>query len=149
MAELAISRAYIKIASVLVLDEPTSALDAKAEVDVYNHFQNMAENKSVLFISHRLGSNLCSLTQGKSLRKGSHATGALTNLCSASNHPNTYSQNPYFVHMYEAKKARCYGPNLGTRSNSLKPPSRRPPLIELIAGSSLTVCSTIKPTLSV
>ncbi|WP_259618432.1 ABC transporter ATP-binding protein [Paenibacillus doosanensis] len=75
--KLAISRAYIKNASVLVLDEPTSALDAKAEVDVYNHFQNMAENKSVLFISHRLGyakltDRIFVLDSGKIVEEGSH-----------------------------------------------------------------------------
>lgn len=75
--KLVISRAYIRDASVLVLDEPTSALDAKAEVDVYHHFQKMAENKSVLFISHRLGyakltDRILVLDSGKIVEQGSH-----------------------------------------------------------------------------
>ena len=53
---LASARAYFRDASVLVLDEPTAALDAKAEVEVYRRFRDMSQGKSVLLISHRLGS---------------------------------------------------------------------------------------------
>ncbi len=53
---LASARAYFREASVLVLDEPTAALDAKAEVEVYRRFRDMSLGKSVLLISHRLGS---------------------------------------------------------------------------------------------
>ena len=53
---LASARAYFREASVLVLDEPTAALDAKAEVEVYKRFRDMSKGKSVLLISHRLGS---------------------------------------------------------------------------------------------
>ena len=53
---LASARAYFREASILVLDEPTAALDAKAEVEVYKRFRDMSEGKSVLLISHRLGS---------------------------------------------------------------------------------------------
>ena len=54
--KLAIARAYLRDAKILVLDEPTAALDAQAEVEVYRHFRDMAQGKSVLLISHRLGS---------------------------------------------------------------------------------------------
>jgi ATP-binding cassette subfamily B protein len=54
--KLAIARAYFRDAGVLVLDEPTAALDARAEVEVYRQFRDMAQGKSLLLISHRLGS---------------------------------------------------------------------------------------------
>ncbi len=53
---LAIARLYLRDAELLVLDEPTSALDALAEVEVYRQFLELSSNKSVLLISHRLGS---------------------------------------------------------------------------------------------
>ncbi len=53
---LAIARAIYKNAPVLVLDEPTSALDPKAEHEIYEGFQKIAENRTAVFISHRLTS---------------------------------------------------------------------------------------------
>ena len=52
---LASTRDYFREASVLVLDEPPSVLDAKADVEVYRRFRDMYQGKSVLLISHRLG----------------------------------------------------------------------------------------------
>ncbi len=75
---LASARAYIRDASVLVLDEPTAALDARAEVDVYRRFRDMSEGKTVLLISHRLGSarladRIVFLDDGRITEQGSHA----------------------------------------------------------------------------
>jgi ATP-binding cassette subfamily B protein len=63
---------------VLVLDEPTAALDARAEVEVYRRFRDMAEGKTVLLISHRLGSarladRIIVLEHGHIVEEGSHA----------------------------------------------------------------------------
>ena len=74
---LASARAYFRDASVLVLDEPTAALDAKAEVEVYRRFSDMSEGKSVLLISHRLGSarladRIVFLEGGRITEEGSH-----------------------------------------------------------------------------
>ena len=54
MQRLAIARAIYKDAPVLVLDEPTSALDPKAEYEIYNNFQRMAQDRTAIYISHRL-----------------------------------------------------------------------------------------------
>ncbi len=75
---LAGARAYFRDASVLVLDEPTAALDPKAEVEVYRSFADMSVDKSVLLISHRLGSarladRVVFLEGGRIAEEGSHA----------------------------------------------------------------------------
>ena len=54
--KLAIARAYLRDSAVLVLDEPASALDALAERDVYRQFLDLSAGKTVVLISHRLGS---------------------------------------------------------------------------------------------
>lgn len=51
--KVALARAYMKDANVLVLDEPTSALDAKAEFDVFERFINLTKGKTSIIISHR------------------------------------------------------------------------------------------------
>ncbi len=55
---IAISRAFMGDKPVLLLDEPTSQLDPLAEADLYNEFAEMAENKTAIFITHRLGSTM-------------------------------------------------------------------------------------------
>ncbi len=74
---LASARAYMRDASVLVLDEPTAALDARAEVEVYRRFRDMSEGKTVLLISHRLGSarladRIVFLNEGRIAEQGTH-----------------------------------------------------------------------------
>ena len=74
---LAIARLYLRDAELLVLDEPTSALDALAEVEVYRQFLNLSSDKSVLLISHRLGSarladRVVFLSDGEIVEQGTH-----------------------------------------------------------------------------
>ena len=74
---LASARGYFRDASVIVLDEPTAALDPKAEVEVYRRFQDMSEGKSVLLISHRLGSarladRIVFIDDGRITEEGTH-----------------------------------------------------------------------------
>jgi ATP-binding cassette, subfamily B, bacterial len=76
--KLAIARAYLRDAVLLVLDEPTAGLDAKAEAAVYERFRDMADCRSALLISHRLGSarlanRILVLDQGRIIEQGSHA----------------------------------------------------------------------------
>lgn len=51
--KVAIARAYMRDAQVLILDEPTAALDARAEYEVFQRFKDLSEGKSAVLISHR------------------------------------------------------------------------------------------------
>src|SRR5262249_28665605 len=75
--KLAIARAYLRDAEILVLDEPASALDALAELEVYRQFLDLSAGKTVLLISHRLGSarladRIILLHQGRIVQSGTH-----------------------------------------------------------------------------
>ncbi len=75
--KLAIARAYLRNAEILVLDEPASALDALAEREVYRQFLEISEGKAVLLISHRLGSarladRILFLQEGHIVQEGTH-----------------------------------------------------------------------------
>lgn len=54
--KLAIARALYLDANMVILDEPTSALDALAEANIYEQFQSLVNNKTAIYISHRLSS---------------------------------------------------------------------------------------------
>lgn len=51
--KVAIARAYMREAQVLILDEPTAALDARAEYEVFQRFKELSAGKSAVLISHR------------------------------------------------------------------------------------------------
>ncbi len=55
--KLAISRALYKDSPIVILDEPTASLDPKAENEIYENFFHMAENRTAIFISHRLAAS--------------------------------------------------------------------------------------------
>jgi ATP-binding cassette, subfamily B, bacterial len=54
--KMAIARAYMRQAEVLVLDEPTAALDARSEFEVFERFKELSAGKTALLISHRFSS---------------------------------------------------------------------------------------------
>lgn len=56
--KVAIARALYKNASMVIMDEPTSALDPLAEADIYHNFNNMVNNKTAIYISHRMSSSV-------------------------------------------------------------------------------------------
>jgi len=75
--KVALARAYMKDAKVLILDEPTSALDAKAEKDVFERFIGLTENKTSIIISHRFSTvrqadRILVLDEGTVLELGTH-----------------------------------------------------------------------------
>jgi len=54
--KIAIARAYMREAAVLVLDEPTAALDARSEFEVFKRFKELSDGKTAVLISHRFSS---------------------------------------------------------------------------------------------
>lgn len=54
--KIAIARAYMRNAELLILDEPTAALDARSEYEVFQKFKDLSNGKTALFISHRFSS---------------------------------------------------------------------------------------------
>ncbi len=74
---LAMARALYKDGAVIVLDEPTAALDALAEDRMYHEFDKMVENKTSIFISHRLSSTrfcdkIALFEKGEIIEYGTH-----------------------------------------------------------------------------
>ncbi len=75
--KIALARAFMRDARILVLDEPTSALDAQAEHEVFTHFRKLTEGKTAVFISHRfstvrLADRIFVIENGSILESGSH-----------------------------------------------------------------------------
>lgn len=75
--KIAIARALYKDAPFIILDEPTAALDPAAEYEVYSRFQEIVENKTVVYISHRLSScrfcdEIVVFDRGQIVQQGSH-----------------------------------------------------------------------------
>jgi ATP-binding cassette, subfamily B, bacterial len=54
--KVAIARAYMRDAQLLILDEPTAALDARAEFEVFKRFKELSHGKTAVLISHRFSS---------------------------------------------------------------------------------------------
>ena len=74
---LALARALYKDAPIIVLDEPTAALDALAEYKLYKNFDGIIQNKSAIYISHRLSSTrfcdrIAMFKSGEMVEYGSH-----------------------------------------------------------------------------
>jgi ATP-binding cassette subfamily B protein len=75
--KLAIARAYMREADVLILDEPTAALDARAEFEVFQRFKELSRGKTAVLISHRFSSvrmadRILVLADGKVEAEGTH-----------------------------------------------------------------------------
>jgi len=75
--KIAIARAYMRDAQLLILDEPTAALDARAEFEVFKRFTELTEGKSAVLISHRfstvrMATRILVLVNGEMAEIGSH-----------------------------------------------------------------------------
>jgi ATP-binding cassette subfamily B protein len=76
--KIALARAFMRDAQVLILDEPTSSLDPQAEYEVFARFRELSAGKSAIFISHRfstvrLADRILVLENGKIIEEGAHA----------------------------------------------------------------------------
>jgi ATP-binding cassette subfamily B protein len=75
--KVALARAYLRDAQVLILDEPTAALDARSEFEVFRRFSELTAGKMALFISHRFSTvraadRILVLANGKIAEEGTH-----------------------------------------------------------------------------
>jgi ATP-binding cassette subfamily B protein len=75
--KVALARAYLRDAQLLILDEPTAALDARSEFEVFRRFSELTAGKSALFISHRfstvrMADRIVVLENGQIIEEGSH-----------------------------------------------------------------------------
>lgn len=75
--KIALARAYMRDASLLILDEPTAALDARAEFEVFQRFADLTRGKMAVLISHRfstvrMADRILVLEKGRLLEIGTH-----------------------------------------------------------------------------
>jgi len=75
--KLALGRAFMRDAQILILDEPTAALDALAEYEVYKRFAELTAKKTTIFISHRfstvrMAQQILVLESGQLVEQGTH-----------------------------------------------------------------------------
>lgn len=75
--KVALARAFLRDAQILVLDEPTSALDVEAEAEVFKKFRQLARDRTAILISHRLSTvrmadRIYVLENGKVVESGDH-----------------------------------------------------------------------------
>ena len=75
--KIAIARALYKDAPLVILDEPTSALDPISEYEIYQHFDSMVQDKTSIYISHRMSScrfcdKILVFDEGQIVEEGNH-----------------------------------------------------------------------------
>lgn len=75
--KVALARAYLRNAQLLILDEPTAALDARSEFEVFHRFSELTSGKMALFISHRFSTvrsadRILVIENGKITEEGTH-----------------------------------------------------------------------------
>jgi ATP-binding cassette subfamily B protein len=75
--KIALARAYLRDAQVLILDEPTAALDARSEHEVFERFAELTKGKMALLISHRfstvkMADRILVLESGRIAEQGPH-----------------------------------------------------------------------------
>jgi ATP-binding cassette, subfamily B, bacterial len=75
--KIALARAYLRDAQLLILDEPTAALDAKSELEVFERFAELTAGKMALLISHRfstvrMADRIVVLEGGQLVEEGTH-----------------------------------------------------------------------------
>lgn len=76
--KIALARAYMRDAQVLILDEPTASLDARAEYEVFHRFAELMRGRMAVIISHRfstvrMADRIVVLDEGRVVEEGSHS----------------------------------------------------------------------------
>jgi ATP-binding cassette subfamily B protein len=76
--KIALARAYLRDAQLLILDEPTASLDARSEYEVFQRFAELTQGKMALLISHRfstvrMADRIIVLENGRIVEEGSHS----------------------------------------------------------------------------
>src|SRR6266566_4978443 len=76
--KVALSRAFMRDAKILLLDEPTSALDAQAEYDLFERLRSLTRGRTAVYISHRFSTvrradRIVFLEHGRLVEEGTHA----------------------------------------------------------------------------
>jgi ATP-binding cassette subfamily B protein len=100
---LALARALFRDAPFLVMDEPSAALDARAETALFAHLREIAEDRTVLFISHRfstvrLADRIYVMADGQVVEQGTH--------------DDLMARDGHYAEMYRLQ-ASMYGPSVG------------------------------------
>jgi ATP-binding cassette subfamily B protein len=75
--KVALARAYMRDAQLVILDEPTASLDARAEFEVFRRFAELTRGKMAVLISHRfstvrMADRILVLDRGRIIEEGSH-----------------------------------------------------------------------------
>jgi ATP-binding cassette subfamily B protein len=75
--KVALSRAFMRDAQLLILDEPTAALDVQAEYDIYRRFSELTRDRMTVLVSHRfstvrMAGHIVYLEDGRLAEEGSH-----------------------------------------------------------------------------
>jgi ATP-binding cassette, subfamily B, bacterial len=76
--KIALARAFMRSAAdILILDEPTAAMDAEAEMNIFNHFRSLTQDRMVVLISHRfstvrMADKIIVMANGEIIEQGSH-----------------------------------------------------------------------------
>lgn len=75
--KIALSRAFLRNAQLIILDEPTSSMSARAEYELFQSFRELLNGRSALLISHRfstvrMADRICVMEDGRIIEQGSH-----------------------------------------------------------------------------
>ncbi|MDO9263880.1 MAG: ATP-binding cassette domain-containing protein, partial [Desulfosalsimonadaceae bacterium] len=94
---IAIARALIRNARLIVLDEPSSSLDPVTEYEIFTRFKEMLKDKSAVLISHRfstvrMADRILALKDGRIIEQGTHN--------------ELMGKNGYYAHLFEKQTAR-------------------------------------------
>ena len=109
--KIALARALYKDSPFIVLDEPTAALDPLAEAEIYSKFNEIIEDKTAIYISHRLSScrfcdEILVFDKGHIVQQGSHET--LVSAIGGKYHELWHAQAQYYDNRENAPKENIF-----------------------------------------